>query len=78
MPLLLRLWVPVWQSLSYLRAVSTMRRPSETLWLTGFSQYTSLPFCIAQMAASACQWFGVAMEMTSMSLSATTLRMSCS
>ncbi len=30
------------------------------------------------MAASECQWFGVAIEMASMSLSATTLRMSCS
>ena len=30
------------------------------------------------MAASACQWFGVAIETTSMSLSSTTLRMSCS
>ena len=30
------------------------------------------------MAASECQWFGVAMEMTSMFLSSTTLRMSCS
>ena len=27
----------VWQILLYLRAASTMRRPSLTLWLTGFS-----------------------------------------
>ena len=37
MPVLLRLCVPVWQIRLYLRAASTMRRPSLTLWLTGFS-----------------------------------------
>ena len=37
MPVLLRLCVPAWQSGFCLRATSTMRRPSLTLWLTGFS-----------------------------------------
>jgi hypothetical protein len=37
MPVLLRLWVPAWQMRLALRAASTMRRPSLTLWLTGFS-----------------------------------------
>ena len=33
---------------------------------------------MAQIAARACQWLGVAMEIMSMFLSSTTLRMSCS
>ena len=37
------------------RETCTIRRPSLTLWLTGFSTYTSLPACMAQIAASACQ-----------------------
>ena len=37
MPLWLRSWVPVWTIRLYFRAVSTIRRPSVTLWLTGFS-----------------------------------------
>ncbi len=53
-----------------------MRRPSLTLWLTGFSTYTSLPAWMAQMAARACQWLGVAMLTTSMDLSSSTLRRS--
>ncbi len=69
--------VPVWQIWLYLRAVSTMRRPSLTLWLTGFSTYTSLPACMAQMAASACQWLGVAMLTMSTDLSSKTARRSC-
>ncbi|GIT28800.1 MAG: hypothetical protein Ct9H300mP1_08460 [Planctomycetaceae bacterium] len=32
-----RHWVPVWTILPYLRAACTIRRPSLTLWLTGFS-----------------------------------------
>ena len=55
-----------------------MIAPSWTLCVAGFSQYTSLPFSIAHTAMSACQWFGVAIETMSMSLSSTTLRMSFS
>ena len=76
-PLWLRHWVPVWTIRSYLRAASTMRRPSDTLWLTGFSTYTSLPAWHAQIVASACQWLGVAIEMASIDLSSRTRRMSC-
>ena len=59
-----------------LRAASTMRRPSLTLWLTGFSTYTSLPAWQAQMVARACQWLGVAIEMASIDLSSSRRRMS--
>ena len=55
---------------------STSWRPSQTLWETGFSTYTSLPACIAQIAASECQWFGVAMVTASMSLLSSSSRMS--
>ena len=76
-PAIERHCVPVWQIWLCLRAASTMRRPSLTLWLTGFSTYTSLPACMAQMAASACQWLGVAMVTMSTDLSSNTRRMSC-
>ena len=36
-PVLERHWVPVWTMRSYLRAAWTSRRPSQTLWETGFS-----------------------------------------
>ena len=78
MPGLLRLCVPIWQIRLYLRAAAVMIAPSCTLCVAGFSQYTSLPFSMAQTAMSACQWLGVAMETMSMSLSSTTLRMSFS
>src|SRR6266513_2253226 len=52
-----RFCVPPWQMRPSLRATCTMRRPSLMLWLTGFSTYTSLSACIAQIAANACQWF---------------------
>ena len=68
--------MPPWQMRLYLRATWTMRRPSLTLWLTGFSTYTSLPACMAQMAASECQWLGVAMETMSTDLSSKIRRMS--
>ena len=68
--------VPVWTILLYLRAAFTIWRPSHTLCETGFSTYTSLPACMAQMLASACQWLGVAMLMASMSLLSSSLRMS--
>ena len=63
-PFIERHCVPTWQMRPCLRATSTMRRPSLTLWLTGFSTYTSLPACMAQMATRACQWLGVAVLMT--------------
>ena len=60
-----------------LRAVSTAIRPSWTLWLHGFSTYTSLPAWQAQIVMRACQWLGVAMETASRSLSSSALRTSC-
>src|SRR5215218_7630371 len=71
-----RLCVPVWTILLYLRAASTILRPSHTLCETGFSTYTSLPAWHAQMENSACQWFGVAVETASISLSSSSLRRS--
>ena len=47
---------------SYFRAASTSLRPSNTVWLHGFSTYTSLPAWQAQIASSVCQWLGVAIE----------------
>ena len=52
----------------YFFAAFTSCRPSQMLCETGFSTYTSLPACIAQIAASECQWFGVAIVTASMSL----------
>src|SRR5437867_10548604 len=52
------------------------RRPSATLWLSGFSTYTSLPAWHAQIVMSACQWFGVAIEIASSDLSSRALRTS--
>src|SRR5687767_6690919 len=60
----------------YLRAASTTRRPSSTRWLSGFSMYASLPAWQAQTAISECQWFGVATEIASSSLSSRASRMS--
>ena len=37
MPWLERDWVPVWTMRSYLAAASTILRPSQMLWETGFS-----------------------------------------
>ena len=34
---MLRRWVPTWTTRLYFRAASTIRRPSTTLWLAGFS-----------------------------------------
>ena len=38
----------------YLFAAFTTCRPSHTVWLSGFSQYTSLPACAARIAISEC------------------------
>ena len=75
-PLWLRHWVPAWTTRLYFLAASTALRPSETLWLTGFSTYTSLPAWQAQIAASECQWLGVAIETASISGSSKTRRRS--
>ena len=61
----------------YSRAASTSLRPSNTLWLHGFSTYTSLPAWHDQMASNECQWFGVAIETASRFLSSRASRMSC-
>jgi hypothetical protein len=71
-----RFCVPAWQSRPVFSATCTIRRPSETLWLTGFSTYTCLPACMAQIAASACQWFGAAIETVSTDLSSKIARKS--
>ena len=39
----LRFIVPTWTILLYLRAASTILRPSQTVWEAGFSTYTCLP-----------------------------------
>ena len=74
----LRFMVPTCTILLYLRAASTIFRPSHTVWEAGFSTYTCLPAWRAQMVASACQWLGVATITPSMSLSSRTRRRSCS
>src|SRR5213082_2317019 len=66
---LLRLCVPCWTTRLYFLAASTHLRPSKTLWLIGFSTYTSLPAWQAQMVINECQWLQVATEMASSSLS---------
>ncbi len=71
-----RVCEPCWTIRLYLRAAATIWRDSKMLCEHGFSTYTSLPACMAQMAISVCQWLGVAMEMTSMVLSSSSLRMS--
>ena len=50
---------PTCVTVLWLRAVSTMRRPSSTHSDSGFSTYTSLPAWQAWMVCSACQWSGV-------------------
>src|SRR4051812_25028918 len=52
---LLRLCVPCCTTRPYFFAASTHWRPSKTLWLIGFSTYTSLPAWQAQMVISECQ-----------------------
>src|SRR5262245_6535998 len=46
------------------------------LWLHGFSTYTSFPAWQAQIVISACQWFGVAIEMAWRFLSSSAFRTS--
>ncbi len=41
--------VPTWQMRPYLRAAAIIAVPSAMSWQTGFSTYTSLPACMAQM-----------------------------
>src|SRR6187397_1836074 len=74
---LLRLCVPCCTTRPYFLAASTHLRPSKTLWLIGFSTYTSLPAWQAQMVMSECQWLHVATETASSSLSSSARRMSC-
>ncbi len=51
-------------------------RPSWTLWLSGFSTYTSLPASHAQIVISECQWLHVATDTASRFLSASASRIS--
>ena len=74
----LRRCVPTWTTRWYLRAASTIRRPSTTLWLAGFSTYTSLPAWQAMTVISACQWSGVAIVTASIDLSSSSRRKSFS
>src|SRR5260370_4955871 len=76
MPVLERDCVPVCTIRLYLRAASTRLRLSQALCDTGFSTYTSFPAWIAQIAASECQWFGVAIETASTFLLSSNRRMS--
>src|SRR5205823_13041282 len=75
--LLLRLCVPCCTTRPYFLAASTHLRPSKTLWLIGFSTYTSLPAWQAQMVMNECQWLQVATDTASSSLSSRAWRMSC-
>ena len=74
----LRRCIPAWITTLYLRAASTIRRPSIRLCETGFSTYTCLPRSAAQMVASACQWSGADTTIAVTVLSSSTLRMSVS
>ena len=58
----------------YFAAASTSRRPSQTLWATGFSTYASLPAWQAQIPISECQWLGVAITTASTSFASSSLR----
>ena len=60
----------------YLRAAATTCWASKILCEQGFSTYTSLPAWQAHTVIRVCQWLGVAMEMASMDLSSSSLRMS--
>ncbi len=73
----LRFIVPTCTIFLYFSVASTILRPSNTVCEDGFSTYTCLPACSAQIVASACQWFGVAMMTASTSLSSMTRRRSC-
>src|SRR5262249_10432257 len=73
----LRFIVPTCTIFPYARVASTIFRPSHPVGDEGFRPYTSWPACSAQIVASACQWFGVAMTMASISLSSITRRRSC-
>src|SRR5438552_3365782 len=61
-----RLCVPCCTIRWYFSAARTSWRPSHRLCEHGFSTYTSLPAWQAQIAISACQWLGVAIEIASM------------
>ena len=67
----LRCMEPVWNTRPYLRAASINSFVSCTEYVSGFSQYTSLPCFIASTAMYACQWSGVAMHTMSMAGSLT-------
>ena len=60
----------------YFSAARTSWRPSRRLCEHGFSTYTSFPAWHAQIAISACQWFGVAIEIASICGSSSSRRTS--
>ena len=55
-----RFWQPVCTRTLYLRAASTILRPSKMLNDAGFSTNTFLPAWQAQMVPSPCHWLGIA------------------
>src|SRR5438445_12703269 len=65
---LLRLCVPCWTTRPYFLAASTHLRPSNTLWLIGFSTYTSLPAWQAPIVISECPWLQFGTDTASSSL----------
>ena len=73
----LRFIVPTCTSLLERAAASIIRRPSSTVCDAGFSTNTCLPACRPHTVARACQWFGAAITIASMSLSSSTRRRSC-
>src|SRR5579872_3409385 len=71
-----RLCVPACTMRLYLRAATTDIRPSQISCEIGFSTYTSLPAWQPHTVTSECQWFGVAVEIASMSLLSNSFRRS--
>jgi len=69
-----RCWLPTWKTRLYLRAASTISRPSRIVKLRAFSAYTSLPAWQAWIVTRARQWSGVAVTIASTSLRSSSLR----
>ena len=68
--------MPIWTMRPYLRAASTILRPSQMHQVGGFSTYTSLPAWQAQIVCSACQWSCVEKLTASIDLSSNSFRWS--
>ena len=67
-PISSRCWLPVWSTLPVSFTAFFSASASWMVSVSGFSQYTSLPFFSASMAMRACQWSGMATMTASTSL----------